>query len=92
MNMRKTLSVLIPVIILVTSLCVYLWYKNSQFPIEYVICGPSYTNCFVSAKLRNLIDCESTKEMGDWLCDSSDPKDIKCKSAINSSTVSYCKD
>jgi len=89
--MRKTLIVLVLIIIFLMSLCFYLWYKNSQFPIKYVICDPSYTNCFVSAKLKNFTDCENTKEMGNWLCDSSNPKDINCKVAINSSTFSYCK-
>lgn len=70
----------------------YLGYKIFQFPVEYLICSSAYTDCFVSAKFKNLNDCESANEMGGWLCDATNPNDIKCKVSVNSVAVGYCKD
>lgn len=89
--MNKTNLILIFALILVTGFYAYSWYKNSQFPVEYLICGQTYTDCFVSAKFKNLRDCEVAKEMGNWLCDWSDLNDIKCKVSTNSSAVGLCR-
>lgn len=70
----------------------YFWYKNQQFSVEYTICSSGYKDCFVSAKYKDINDCESVREMGNWRCDSlTDPNNVICKPAVDSLVVSYCR-
>lgn len=61
-------------------------------PAKYVICGASETNCFVSARFRNLDSCEDHKKWSEMLCDSiSHPEKMICENdKSNKIAFSYC--
>lgn len=65
--------------------------ENFRFPIRYVICDSSYTDCSVFAKFPNMQACQREVKRGKWLCDESSPEDIRCKIATHTTVASYCK-
>jgi len=90
MNNNRTLLILALVIMILLNL--HSWYKNSKLPVEYLVCGEGYADCFVSAHFGNMRACQDANEKGGWLCDTSNPKDIKCQVPEQSSAVGYCRE
>lgn len=53
---------------------------RGETPVRYVICGIGETNCFVSARFKDLDSCESHRNWSEMLCDSrSVPDTMVCK-------------
>lgn len=48
-------------------------------PVKYVICGMGESNCFVSARFKDLDGCESHKNWSSMLCDSRTPGVMACR-------------
>lgn len=61
-------------------------------PVKLVLCGAGESNCFVSARFKDLDGCESHKKWGEMLCDSvSNPEKMTCvKDAGAKLTYTYC--
>jgi hypothetical protein len=61
-------------------------------PVKYVICGVGETNCFVSARFKDLDSCHSHKGWSEMLCDSqSKPGEMHCRKDLGPSIgVAYC--
>ncbi len=85
-------KLLITLFFVTTVVFGFLYYKEvSTFPITLYICGPGYTDCFPAAKYDDRTSCENANKKGNWLCDSIDKNNIKCKESDNSFAVGYCK-
>ncbi len=65
---------------------------KARFPVDYLICGAGYTDCFTVAKFDDMRSCQNAVEKGGWSCDQTNPNDIRCSVVINSEAVAYCKD
>lgn len=83
-------KIIYPILFLLTLLSVLFVIEKIRFPVSYVICGQGYTDCFTSARFKDMQSCQFKSEQGSWLCDSHDPKDIKCEASQDSTVVSYC--
>jgi len=78
--MKKTTKIIIILVFcLLVALNIIFIVEDWQFPIKYMICGANYENCFVSAKFKNVLDCENKVEMGNWYCDQTNPDNIQCR-------------
>ena len=59
--------------------------------VKYIVCGPSESNCFVSARFKDLDSCNEYKEQSDMVCDRrSTPGTIICKQGQPSYATAYC--
>ncbi len=65
---------------------------KGETTVRYVICGAGETNCFVSARFKDLDGCESHKRWSEMLCDSrSQPGKMICeKDSGTQIAFSYC--
>lgn len=65
---------------------------KDQTPVRYVICGVGETNCFVSARFKDMAGCESHKTWSEMLCDSkSNPGTMVCKKDAGSQiAITHC--
>jgi hypothetical protein len=65
---------------------------KDQTPVRYVICGFGESNCFVSARFKDMSGCESHKTWSEMLCDSqSTPGAMVCKKDAGSQiATSHC--
>jgi hypothetical protein len=90
MNKTKILTITIMVILLFSN--IFFVIKSLQFPIKEMICNIGYTDCFVSARFKDVADCQVAVEMGSWYCDSTNPDDIQCRAAKpnEASAKAYC--
>lgn len=88
----KDKKIVVLLSIVIVGLAIGWAWDNSRFPIKYKICGLGYTDCFVNAKFEDMDSCEFAAKTGGWLCDSSDPQNIKCSTptASDTSVTSYC--
>ncbi len=78
--MKKIIKIIIILIFcLSVVLNIILIVKDWQFPIKYMVCDLNYENCFVSARFKNVLDCEIKVEMGNWYCDQTNPNNIQCR-------------
>ncbi len=89
--MKKETKILFVILLALSVISLYPWYQLWKFPIKSVIGDRDYSDGFISARFPDMKSCESDKEMGNWLCDSSDPNNIKCRISSESTVVSYCK-
>ena len=79
------------ILFLLTILSTLFIIEKIRFPVSYVICGRGYTDCFTHARFHDMQSCQLKNEVGSWLCDSHDPKDIKCKVSQDPAAVGYCR-
>lgn len=81
------------VLILLFALSAYGLYIKVVYPIDYLVCNEMYEECFKSAKFQNMQDCEIHKKMSGWLCDQTNPDDIRCKEQDESDSIArgVCK-
>jgi len=65
---------------------------KGETPIRYVICGVGESNCFVSARFKDIDGCESHKKWSEMLCDSrSNPTKMICEKDNGAQIAfSYC--
>lgn len=56
---------------------------KDKTPVRYVICGTAESNCFVSARFKDMDGCERHKAWSEMLCDSqSEPGTMVCKKDV----------
>lgn len=91
MKKIKNISIIIVFIVLI-SLYTSSLIRESKFSIDYMICGLGFGDCFVAAKFDDMLSCQIAVEKGNWLCDQTDPQNIKCRVGTDSIATSYCRD
>jgi len=66
-------------------------YEDRSTPVNYVICGTGYVDCFLAARFPDMRQCEQHKKLSGMLCDSiSYPGKVICTEASASVAVAYC--
>jgi hypothetical protein len=65
---------------------------KDKTPVRYVICGHGESNCFVSARFKDMGGCENHKAWSEMLCDSqSTPGVMICKKDVGPAiATSHC--
>ena len=89
----KGFNVLNILLFIISLFLALLYFKEkSSFPVAHYIC-PKGDECFISEMYKSKDDCEtsSSKERGDWLCNSTDLLNIKCHVDPSRMIDSYCK-
>jgi hypothetical protein len=65
---------------------------KGETPAKYVICGAGESNCFVTARFKDLEACQSHKDWADMLCDSkTNPGVMVCRKDTGATiAMAYC--
>ena len=62
-----------------------------KFPVIFSVCDAGYEDCNPVARFKDRMSCETTNEEWGWLCDRTNPNDIRCRAEKSNISSGTCK-